>query len=118
MPQIAHVAYVVEPRSRGWTIVSGHMAAGDFETRRAALRAARQDASFCRSLGHDVSLFATRRDGRLGAIAIPSWDVVCANDEATLRACPEKGEPSGAAFDSTQGARPPCQGNVSIQRLS
>jgi hypothetical protein len=71
MSQIVHVAYVVEPRLAGWTVVSGHMAAGRFETRREALRLAGRDAAFCRSLGHDVTLFARLRDGRLRAIRMP-----------------------------------------------
>ncbi|WP_342238583.1 hypothetical protein [Inquilinus sp. OTU3971] len=77
MSQIFHLAYVVEPRPDGWTVVSGHMEAGRFETRREALRSASRDASFCRSLGHDVSLHARRRDGGLRRIPIPPWDAVC-----------------------------------------
>jgi hypothetical protein len=77
MSQICHLAYFVEPRPHGWTVVFGHSDFGHFETRREALRSARHDASFCRSLGHDVSLLARLRDGRLRHIRIPSWDSVC-----------------------------------------
>lgn len=77
MSQTCHLAYVVEPRHHGWTIVFGHADFGHFETRREALRSARHDASFCRSLGHDVSLQAKRRDGGFRRIPIPPWDAVC-----------------------------------------
>ena len=77
MSQTCHVAYVVEPRRDGWTVVFGREDFGHFDTRRDALRSAGRDASFCRSLGHDVELHARRRDGRLRRIRIPCWDSVC-----------------------------------------
>lgn len=82
MSQTCHLAYVVEPRRDGWTVVFGREDFGRFETRRDALRSAGRDASVCRSLGHDVELHARRRDGRLRHIRIPSWDSVC---EASIR---------------------------------
>ncbi|TSD85456.1 hypothetical protein FFK22_027210 [Mycobacterium sp. KBS0706] len=88
MSQICHLTYVVEPRRDGWTVVFGREGFGHFETRREALRSAGHDASFCRSLGHDVELHARRRDGRLRRIRIPCWDSVC---EASSHASGSRG---------------------------
>jgi hypothetical protein len=84
MSQLFHLAYRVEPRSDGWTVVFGHMEAGRFKSRRDALYSARRDASFCRSLGNDVTLQARRRDGGLCHIRIPPWDQVCASPRAPI----------------------------------
>jgi hypothetical protein len=74
MPLLFHASYGVEPQPGGWAVTFQGRPHATFPTRREALRHAAHDASFCRHLGHDVTLAVRSLTGRVRQIRIPPWD--------------------------------------------
>ena len=65
-----HVAYVVEPIGRNWTVrLKDGDRAGEFHSRKDALRSALADARRVNALGYGVVVQARRQDGSVRTVS-------------------------------------------------
>lgn len=70
MPHTPDLDYVVERDEQHWTVSFQGRHCGRFQSRRAALGSAVNDAERARRLGHVIRVFARRADGSVRVITL------------------------------------------------